>query len=477
MKHQPFLFASIMLLLAFLADYLLLEELIGMSYSVFLAIFYGTFFYLFRKNSFTNKQIGGLVFASVWLLSISYTITGLPFFNVLNLLLIPVLVFIHLVLITGPSAIAWHTPAFLLFLGRKIAQMFRYGIRLVRLNGGKTKNSLDKTVYGTIRKVAIGILIAIPLLFVVLSLLTSADMQFARMLASFPGELLNFNTDLIFRGIRVAIIAIVFLLFFKTVWKKPKQPVQALHDLPRNWDHIITITVLVLVNLVYLLFTVVQFRYFFSGSLEAGFSYAEYARRGFFELILVTIINFAILLTSLTFVKRHTSIVMKGMLTLLIGFSGIMLISSFMRLMLYEEAYGFTRLRILAHSFMIFLAIILLYTLFKVWIERLSLARFYLISALFYYVGLNIIGIDQIIVSNNIDRYEQTGKIDIAYLGLLSDAAVPELVALYEEHPEIPGLSIVLKERQNQLAAEQPAWQSYSFVREKAKESLEQFKF
>src|SRR5690625_6492960 len=69
-----------------------------------------------------------------------------------------------------------------------------------------------------------------------------------------------------------------------------------------QWNSITAITILVMINVFYLLFVVIQFRYFFNNDLMEGFTYASYARRGFFELILVMIINWTILISFLRYV-------------------------------------------------------------------------------------------------------------------------------------------------------------------------------
>ena len=90
--------------------------------------------------------------------------------------------------------------------------------------------------------------------------------------------------------------------------------------------------------------------------------------------------------------------------------AAVLLSSAFMRLSMYEDAYGFSFIRIMAHSFMIFLVVIFMYTFIKIWIEKLSLFHFYFISSLLYYTVMNVIDVEKMIVSKNIDRYEQTGK-------------------------------------------------------------------
>ena len=174
-------------------------------------------------------------------------------------------------------------------------------------------------------------------------------------------------------------------------------------------DGIITLTVLLLLDLVYVLFVAVQFKYFFSGTLEDGYTYAEYARRGFFELLFVTLINLTVTTGVIYFTKSIQGFLKKVIrlaLTVLVLSSGVLLISAFMRMAMYEDAYGFTFTRVLVHSFMIFLMIIFAYTLVKIWLEKLSLFHFYFIASLIYYAGINVVNIDKIVVDRNIARFE-----------------------------------------------------------------------
>ena len=73
-------------------------------------------------------------------------------------------------------------------------------------------------------------------------------------------------------------------------------------------DATIVVTVLVMVNAVYILFCAIQFTYLFGGEAVIrsipDYTYAEYARRGFSELIVVTVINLSILLIGLRVTKN-----------------------------------------------------------------------------------------------------------------------------------------------------------------------------
>jgi hypothetical protein len=145
---------------------------------------------------------------------------------------------------------------------------------------------------------------------------------------------------------------------------------------------------------------------------------------------------------------------------------------------MYEEAYGFTFTRVLAHSFMIFLTVIFAYTLVKIWLEKLSLFHFYFIAALVYYVGINVVNIDQFVVEQNIKRYETNGKIDIYYLNNLSDTGTLGLIDLYQRGANIPGLEELLKQRKAERSyLKNTSWQSYNLTRMKTYNELGKLNF
>lgn len=241
-------------------------------------------------------------------------------------------------------------------------------------------------------------------------------------------------------------------------------------------QRVFAVTILVMLNSIYVLFVVIQFKYFFSDSLQDGLTYAEYARRGFIGLLLITLINWTILISLLIFVKvkrRRMNGVIKMMYSLLIVVSGVMLASAYLRLSMYEAAYGFTLDRILAHVFMTFLMIIFAYTLIRVWIERLSVFHFYIITGFLFYTGLNAINIEQIIVDKDLDRYEQTGKIDIYYFDSLTYTGWNGLVQLYERDQDYPGLKDMLQERQHEIEnGVGNTWRSFNFTKQKVTQKL-----
>jgi hypothetical protein len=473
---NDWIFLFMCIVVGIIAEEAFFRAEIGISYLVFITAFYALFFYRFRRFTYSHQRFGYLVLICIWLLAAGYFINDNSFFYALNIFGIPALVFFHLVLITGPKSTRWNKLAFISYLFMKLGASIKYNFGFASFVAKSFKQGIEESRFQVWKKVGLGILISLPVLFVVLMLLMSADTEFEKMMGDIPRWFDVLDGEIIGRILVILFFTFIFFSILQTLIQKQINAV--IYNADKQWfrmDAIITITVLVLINAVYVLFTVVQFKYFFSGTLQGDFTFAEYARKGFFELLFVTLINLTITILVLTFVDRAIGFIkrfMQVMLTALVLASAVLLSSAFLRLSMYEEAYGFTFIRVMAHSFMIFLVVIFMYTLIKIWIEKLSLFHFYFISALLYYTLMNVINVEQIIVTKNIERYEQSGKIDVHYLNSLSYSGIKGLIQLYEKNPQLPGLKNILLERQNEANLYKVPWQSYNLKRIQANEEL-----
>lgn len=465
----PFLFMC--LLIGIIAEEAFFTDQIGVSYFVFIALFYTLFFYRFRSFPFSHQRFGYLILIAIWLLAIGYYLYDITLFYVLNLLVIPTLVIFHLALITSPKKMEWSNLRFIFYTIIRLLDGIRYSFIIPNFMAKLLKQSSNKKHYVVWKKILIGVVISIPFLFIILNLLISADAQFERLLNNIP-DLINIRVEYVFRFIIILIYTFGFFGFMQVLLKYTPIVKRSESLKPISMDGIISLTMLFLLDIVYVIFVAVQFKYFFSGTLEEGYTYAEYARRGFFELLFVTLINLSVITAVILLTKNVQGIVKRAIrmaLTVLVLSSVVLLVSALMRMTMYEDAYGFTFTRVLVHSFMIFLMVILAYTFVKIWIEKLSLFHFYFIASLLFYAGMNIVGFDRLVVERNIDRFETTGKIDIHYLNNLSATGVLGLIELYEKDPNVPGLRDLLKERKAEREnIKSKSWQSYNFTRNKA---------
>ncbi|EST13483.1 DUF4153 domain-containing protein [Sporolactobacillus laevolacticus] len=476
-------------LLGILANVLFFDQFPGISYPIFVIAFYCVFLWNARDELHVKVDFGWLLLIPIFLLSLSYFVFSNLIFYALNFMAIPVLIVMQTTLTTRRANEKWYSIKFIgdLFLGffyrpfAFIALPFRVVIKQATARVGIRKDS-------TFLKVIIGVLVAVPLLILIISLLASADQVFSYLVDRIPNLFVTINLDTIVP--RTLFAAIIALLSFSYIWSlmKPKTtsaPFWKMSEpmtVNNRVDHVIAVTILSLINAIYVLFTLIQFSYLFgsfSFALPAEFTYAEYARRGFFELVVVTLINFSILLVIVSCTKKGGKAINKAMQlleSLLVFCTLVMLLSAFVRMFLYEQMYGYTYLRVLTHAFMIFLFGLFIVTLCRIWKENLRLYKFYLLAAIAALVIINYMNIDVLITKWNIDRYEQTGKIDVNYLATLSDDAIPTMTVLLSAKDDTVAGQIenYLFERKRELAKKR-SWQSFNLSQYRAMHVLDRY--
>lgn len=480
-RKNSWVFLIVCFIIGTMAEISFLHGWIGISYPIFILLFYSLFLWRFRTKQLSHHRIGVFLLVCIWLLALTFTLYTNILFYALNLLLLPILICAHLVLITTPKWLEWNRLEFLQLLFKRIGGAIHYDIRCMAVIRRKIKSRMNESVYDSLRKIILGILVSVPILFVVINLLGSTDARFADLIGNIPTALLSTNVvESVLRTFAVVVYSL-FIFGFMQVLGKKNIPIRDSQSIEKKTyiDGVSILPILILLNITYVLYTVIQFQYFFSGSLQAGFTYAEYARRGFFELMIVTLINLSLIIFVLNFVKQQNKIkwFIRMLLTFLVLFSIVMLASAFIRLYLYEEVFGFTLARVLPHSFMVFLTVIYGFTLLKIWIERISLIRFFSMTAIVYYTLLNMANVDRFIVDQNLARYEKTARIDIEYLNSLSYTGLDGLITLYEKEPSIHGLEQLLKERQLEEYSNEESWQSYNFTKDKVVDRLEKLSF
>ena len=183
-------------------------------------------------------------------------------------------------------------------------------------------------------------------------------------------------------------------------------------------------------------FILLQTRYLFGGeSLVAGpggLSHAEYARRGFFELVGVTALTLPVLLMadwSLDQRRRRDAIRFRGLALLLLGLLGAIVVSALSRMALYTGMYGLTELRLYVTAFMLLLCAI--FTWFAMTVLRGSRPAFMrgsLVASGCAVAALNLLDPDALIARVNLQRSSPEVPVDVSYLATLSADAVPALL-------------------------------------------------
>ncbi len=193
-------------------------------------------------------------------------------------------------------------------------------------------------------------------------------------------------------------------------------------------------------NALFALFVAVQVAVLFGGDGyvrdAAGLTYAEYARSGFAQLVVVAILTLVVVGAALRWASTERvrdARLLRALLAALCLLTLVVLASALHRLGLYERAFGFTRTRLAVHALLLFgggqfaLVLAALASGRRGWLARATVLLGAL-AALAFWVS----DPDRRIAEHNVERFDATGSIDVDELAGLSADAVPALARLPE---------------------------------------------
>jgi two-component system sensor histidine kinase BaeS len=162
-----------------------------------------------------------------------------------------------------------------------------------------------------------------------------------------------------------------------------------------------------------------------------GLTYADYVHQGFGQLTSATLLTLAVVAVAGRKAPRGSvreRLVLRAVLGVLCLLTLVVVASALHRMHVYEQAYGFTRLRLLVSVFEGWLGLVVLLVLLAgVRLRGSWVPRAVLLSGAASLLALALANPDAWIARHNLDRFEGTGKVDTNYLAGLSDDAVPAL--------------------------------------------------
>ncbi|MBI4093342.1 DUF4173 domain-containing protein [Candidatus Kaiserbacteria bacterium] len=325
-----------------------------------------------------------------------------------------------------------------------------------------------------------GIAITAPIVILFTILLSSADPIFGEYFSVFN---VNFDGEIVFRIFLGAAVAIICVgAYSYAMFGTPEAQSQQAGK--RDFGLIETTILLGSINVLFFAFILVQTTYLFGGEaniISHGMTYAEYARRGFFELVAIAVLSYLILLATEKYIERNVeehSKQFKILSTVLVLQLAVLMVSAFLRLSLYEETYGFTTLRVYVHAFIVFMGVIFSFLLYKILIENKdnTFAFRVFLAIVVFVAGMNLFNPDAFIAQKNIERYEATGKLDAEYISYLSaDATETKLRVLEIDNPDIQGvIGRSLYESHEYYSRNEQPWQSWNFARENERRLLKE---
>ena len=336
--------------------------------------------------------------------------------------------------------------------------------------------------------VARGLLIALPLVLLFVALFSAADAVFAE----WTERLTDWHLDLggfIGRTMLALGVAWVAAGLMGFAARPGEDRTEA--ELAGAWGRrprigsTEIITVLVAIGVVFAAFVALQATYLFGGRdtlAETGLTYAEYARRGFFELLTVAFLVGGLVLAAESFVRARTLAYRVALIGLVV-MTLVVLASAFLRLRLYQDAYGWTELRFYVMAAIFWLAIGAVMAMATNIANRSGwLVHGLVVLSVVFGLAFNVIGPVRFVAEQNVTRartqFEATRRLEFdgEYLLHLGSDAVPHVIRGFADISMPPS---VLDRLIDTMAAssglDDPGngtWQAWNLSRENAREQL-----
>jgi len=296
----------------------------------------------------------------------------------------------------------------------------------------------------TMLYVVLGLLCSLPLSIMVFYLLMWSDAMFADKMESLFDMMPSFE----FRYVWELIFAVpVWLYVFGGLAATQNKRTGPLINIKggRVLPAILGYTMVTPICIFYVMYIAVQFNYFtaaFGGTLPGEYSYSSYARKGFFELCAIAVINLCVIACMNLFLKRKEdgspSVAMKVYCTLLSGFTVLLIVSAISKMVLYINEMGMTPLRIYTSWFMLVLAVFFV-LIIAAQFTKLRFCRAAFVSFTLLFAVLCFSNVDGMIAKYNVNAY-RTGKlerVDFGVLERLGDAALVHVERLTDAEDRV----------------------------------------
>ena len=309
----------------------------------------------------------------------------------------------------------------------------------------KEQEKKNKKSSKTALKIFIALIISLPLFIIVLCLLYFADKIFAQFIDRIVSNL-DINVSIYTSILALILSSILWFYLSGFIASKFLDKIAfnfKLIDRIFN-DNLIPAIIVNLLNVIYIIFSTIQFGYLLGGEeyvKKQGIVYSEYAIKGFWEMIFVVLINFCVLYflqTRFSLKSIISKLILIPSYLITITASGIMVYSSHIRLTVYEDGYGFSRNRLIPHTFLIFIVVVLLLLFINLFLKDEKRRKFINISVtlaiVFYFIGFCSFNMEAFIVKKNIEKYNQEeSKVELDIRYLVQDLSLEGMKTLLEQ--------------------------------------------
>jgi len=476
------------LILGWTLDFLFWKQAVGVNFTLFISLcLLGGFYWLF-SNGLRPAQ------KALWLL------VPIVFFVVITFLRQePLTIFLAYTFTLFSAGLLANTligghwiqyglldyfNKFLQLLGNMIvgSMYFISDVRKDQANREKPKNSFP--VWPLLR----GLVIALPIVVCFATLLASGDVVFNQKLGDFFDLFDSAKiSEYIFRGILILLYAYLLggALLHATSKSRDEKLIGEGNPVIKPFLGFTESTVVLgSVSILFLVFVIIQFQYFFGGQTNigvTGYTYSQYARRGFNELITVAFFSLVMILGLSTLTRRENDTqrrVYSALSVAVVALVMVILVSAYQRISLGIDWHGFSRYRLYPRVFLIWLGILLVaVAALEIFQRERYFAFAAVLASLGFAVSLTLVNVDAATVKHNVFRAWHGRNLNVPHLASLSADAVPALAdeffasSLPTATREGVG-AILLCYMQSDLSKPPENWRSFNLSRWRAFEAL-----
>ncbi len=467
--------------LGILFNYLFFNHVPGISFVIYISLAFAAFFYFAKKYEINIPKEAKWFVPLILFFSAMVAFRANEVLMVFNILVTLVLLLLFSRHVAGKKIqnsvffdfIKTAVMVPLKMLGSAFASLARMLSAQKEFAGHKKTTQVIK-----------GLLITLPIAVIFVLLLISADAVFEKTVKNIFNFNIHFGRNFTPQLVLFLLSSLAWLGAFAYVLQNSitiepaplasKEPVFSLGKLEANM-------LFGAINFIFLTFVIIQIKYLFAGHgavTSLGMTYAQYAHKGFGELVLVALLTFVTIFLAEKYIYKDEAGKNKAFTFLSLAVIVLVLViiaSAFTRLTVYEQAYSYTFLRVLVQAFIVWLAAVFVWLGYKL-TARITEQKFvfgiFLLATTFF-VMLNIVNVDALVARKNIEQFAAAGKLDSWYITSLSADAVPELIPLvdstYTDQNGLPlseTVAIALKDFANNNKLQ--TWQSFNYSKWRA---------
>lgn len=395
--------AEYSLIYALVYTFCLYKNLSGITFPFFVA---ATFFFanvILKEFGIERKKDSRFLMISTMLIGISQFLTDNDFIHAANVIAVFALIVVYFNHCFFDDS-KW---SFDRYIGRMFLSFFGYienifspldDFNIYRKE--RKANSTEGKKFPWVT-VLITVAVTFPIVAVITTVLADADIVFEH----FVDKLLDWDVEIKSDFYLVPILTlIVFMVSYGMVTFYTRRKHEEAEKEIKKLDNAIVITGGIMFDLVYIAFSIIQIRYLFVGDLDipAGWTYAEYAREGFFQLLFVSAFNLLLAIFSVT--RFNTNKAAKFLVTVMSACTFIMIASSAFRMILYIRYYYFTFLRLLVLWALLVITLLMIGTVLMLYDDKFNLFKYSLVLCTVLYIALAFSHLDYWVARLNVSQ-------------------------------------------------------------------------